>query len=428
MLPLGSPLGPRPSPPHSGGTPALLFRLPEFSAGVKVPPRDALIGGGKDVRRKTRATAADTRDAAFLGRYAGWRIAPAALQRLRQGVFPAAAVLPRLRRARCRGVRRERQGPALQLCDPPPPGSGLHATLCDRRRRARGGAADDDQHHPMPADPGGVAARHAGRNRLRETGRRDHPAPLPPSPELTAMQPKSIAIVGAAETTDLGVIPNMSQIQLHADAALNAMADAGLKPADIDGIATAGETPVTVAHYLGLTPKWVDGTAVGGCSFMIHVRHAAAAIASGLCETVLITHGESGRSGVGRTRNVVAPTSLAGQFEQPYGPMGPPTLFTIPVLRYMKTYGLTHEQLAMVAVVQREWAAKNPRATFKDPITVVDVLSSRMIAYPFRLLQCCLVTDGGGALILTTADRAKDFPTKPVYLLGTGESVALPMG
>jgi acetyl-CoA acetyltransferase len=226
------------------------------------------------------------------------------------------------------------------------------------------------------------------------------------------MRPKSIAIVGAAESTRLGVIPDMSQIQLHADAALNAMADAGLKPADIDGIATAGETPVTVAHYLGLTPKWVDGTAVGGCSFMIHVRHAAAAIASGLCETVLITHGESGRSGIGRTRNVVAPTSLAGQFEQPYGPMGPPTLFTIPVLRYMKTYGLTHETLAMVSVVQREWAAKNPRATFKTPITVEDVLNSRMIAYPFRLLQCCLVTDGGGALILVAAERAKDFPQK----------------
>jgi hypothetical protein len=94
--------------------------------------------------------------------------------------------------------------------------------------------------------------------------------------------------------------------------------------ADIDGIATAGETPVTIAHYLGLTPKRVDGTAVGGCSFMIHVRHAAAAIASGLCETVLITHGESGRSGVGRTRNVTAPTSLAGQFEQPYGPRPAP--------------------------------------------------------------------------------------------------------
>ncbi|MBV9153407.1 MAG: thiolase, partial [Alphaproteobacteria bacterium] len=110
-----------------------------------------------------------------------------------------------------------------------------------------------------------------------------------------------------------------------------------------------------------------------------------------------------------------------------YGPMGPPTLFTIPVLRYLKTYGVTQEQLAMVAVIQREWAAKNPRATFRDPITVEDVLNSRMIAYPFRLLMCCLVTDGGGALILTTADRAKDFPTKPVYLLGTGESVETPM-
>jgi acetyl-CoA acetyltransferase len=241
------------------------------------------------------------------------------------------------------------------------------------------------------------------------------------------MRPKSIAVVGAAETTRLGVIPDMSQIQLHADAALNAMADAGLKPADIDGVATAGETPVTVAHYLGITPKWVDGTAVGGCSFMLHTRHAAAAIAAGLCETVLITHGESGRSGVGRTRNIVAPSSLAGQFEQPYGPLGPPTLFTLPVLRYMKTYGLRDETLAMVSVVQREWAARNPRATFKEPITVEDVLNSRMIAYPFCLLQCCLVTDGGGALILVAAERAKDFPQKPVYILGSGESVETPM-
>jgi acetyl-CoA acetyltransferase len=241
------------------------------------------------------------------------------------------------------------------------------------------------------------------------------------------MKPKSIAIVGAAETTEMGRITNLSQIGLHADAALNAMKDAGLKPSDIDGIATAGETPTTIAHYLGITPKWADGTAVGGCSFMIHVRHAAAAIESGLCKTVLITHGESGRSGIARSRPAVSPGSLSGQFELPYGPMGPPTLFPIPVLRYMKTYGVTHEQLAMVAVVQREWAAKNPRATFKDPITVDDVLNSRMIAYPFRLLQCCLVTDGGGALILTAAERAKDFPTKPVYLLGTGESVETPM-
>jgi acetyl-CoA acetyltransferase len=241
------------------------------------------------------------------------------------------------------------------------------------------------------------------------------------------MKPKTVAVVGAAETTELGVIPNLSQIQLHADAALNALQDAGLKPSDIDGIATAGETPTTVAHYLGITPTWVDGTAVGGCSFMLHVRHAAAAINEGLCTTVLITHGESGKSRVAATPRPPFAGSLAGQFEAPFGVMGPPTMFTIPVLRYMKTYTITVEQLAIVAVVQREWAAKNPRATFRQPITVADVLSSRMIAYPFRILMCCLVTDGGGALILTSAERAKDFPQKPVYILGTGESVESPM-
>ena len=150
---------------------------------------------------------------------------------------------------------------------------------------------------------------------------------------------------------------------------------------------------MTVAHYLGLTPKWVDGTAVGGCSFMIHVRHAAAAIASGLYEMVLITHRESGRSGVGRTRNVVSPASLADQYEQPYGPMGrrlcsrsqsalhdisrrpresggPGASDGAPDPWVPACAGTTkskHKQLAMVSVVQREWAAKNPRATFKTP-------------------------------------------------------------
>ncbi|HTT36527.1 MAG TPA: thiolase [Burkholderiales bacterium] len=241
------------------------------------------------------------------------------------------------------------------------------------------------------------------------------------------MKPGSIAIVGAAETTDLGVIPHLSQIQLHADAALNALRDAALKPADIDGVACAGEVPTNIAHYLGIVPKWVDGTSVGGCSFMLHVRHAAAAISAGLCTTVLITHGESGRSRIGALPRAIPPASLQGQFEAPYGIFGPPTMFTIPVLRYMKTYGITEAQLATVSVVQREWAARNPRAMMKDPITVEDVLNSRMIAYPFRLLMCCLVTDGGGALILTSADRARDFPQKPVYILGTGESVESPM-
>jgi acetyl-CoA acetyltransferase len=237
---------------------------------------------------------------------------------------------------------------------------------------------------------------------------------------------KSIAVVGAAESTELGRIPNLSQLGIQADAALNALADCGLKPKDIDGIATTGNTP-ELAWYLGITPTWVDSTQVGGCSFMLHVRHAAAAINEGLCDVALVVHGESGRSGIGRGRFGMDPQSLAGQFEAPYGSSGPPSMFTIPVLRYMKEYGLTEEELAMVAVVQREWAGMNPRAMMRDPITVEDVLNSRLIAYPFHLLECCLVTDGGGALVLTSAERAKDFPTKPVYIVGTGESSEAPM-
>ena len=239
----------------------------------------------------------------------------------------------------------------------------------------------------------------------------------------------TVAIVGASETTELGRIPGLSQLQLHADAALNAMADAKIKPSDIDGVATAGASPTEIAHYLGLEPRWADGTSVGGCSFMLHVRHAVAAIEAGHCSTVLITHGESGRSGVGRGGffGGGGGASLAGQFEMPYGPNGPTTMFTVGVLRYMKEFGLTHEQLASVAVVQREWAGLNPRASYREPITVADVLDSRMIAYPFHKLECCLVTDGGGALILTAAERAPDFPTKHVYILGTGESVETPM-
>ena len=237
----------------------------------------------------------------------------------------------------------------------------------------------------------------------------------------------TVAIVGAAETTELGKIPHLSQIQLHADAALNTLADAGLSAKDVDGVATAGESPVAIAHYLGIAPRWVDGSSVGGCSFMLHVRHAVAAIEAGYADTILVTHGESGRSGVGRGGGGGGRASLPAQFEMPYGPMGPTTMFTIGVLRYMKQYGMTHEQLAMVAVVQREWAGLNPRASFREPITVQDVMNSRLIAYPFHLFECCLVTDGGGALILTSAERAKDFPHKPVYILGSGESVESPM-
>ncbi len=242
-------------------------------------------------------------------------------------------------------------------------------------------------------------------------------------------KPGSVAIVGASEmVSPLGVFPEYSQLGLHAESAIRAMKEAGLKPSDIDGVACAGASPTETAFYLGITPTYVDGTQVGGCSFMLHVRHAVAAIESGLARTVLITHGESGKSGIGRGGwPMGGGQAIGAQFEQWVGTMGAPSTFTIPVMRYLKKYNVTEEDLAMVAVVQREYAAKNPNAMMKDPITVEDVLNSRMIAYPFRLLMCCLVTDGAGALILTSADRAKDFPTKPVYILGTGESVETPM-
>ena len=233
-----------------------------------------------------------------------------------------------------------------------------------------------------------------------------------------------VAIIGAAETDTLGVIPDRSALQLHAEAARNAMRDCGIDRTAIDGFAAAGQSPIAVAHYLGLTPRYLDGTAIGGCSFLVHVRHACAAILAGLCETVLITHGESGRSRIGAASWPREQASIQGQFEAPYGIMGPPTLFPIGVLRYMETYGLTHEQLASVAVAQRRWASQNPRAYKRDLVTVDDVLASPMIAYPMHLLECCLVTDGGGALILTSAERAAamDLPRPPVYVLGTGES------
>jgi acetyl-CoA acetyltransferase len=236
----------------------------------------------------------------------------------------------------------------------------------------------------------------------------------------------SIAVVGAAETTRLGVIPDVSTLGLHLDAALNALADAGLKPGDVDGIASVGEHPWNVAAMLGISPHWLDSTSVGGCSPMLQVRHAVAAIAAGHCTTVLITHGESGRSRIAPQMYASAPASLFGQFEVPYGVSAPVTQFSVPVLRYLKTFNMQQEDLALAAVIQREWAAMNPRASLRNPITVDDVMNSAMISYPFRKLMCCVVTDGGGALILTSSERAKDFPTRPVYIMGTGEGIENP--
>ncbi|HIC48961.1 MAG TPA: thiolase [Dehalococcoidia bacterium] len=244
------------------------------------------------------------------------------------------------------------------------------------------------------------------------------------------------AIVGASETTELGIIPDKTPFQLHVDASVNAIKDCGIDKKEIDGIATT-MNPAALAHYLGITPNWIDNTQVGGTSFLIHVRHAAAAIASGLCETVLVSMAESGRSNVGQitpsnsssTKNLegIKDNTFPGQFESIYGVYGPTTQFGLGVLRYLKETGTTHEQLASVPVAQRRWSNKVPRAMYRDLITIDDVLESRMICYPFHLLECCLVTDGGGALIITGSDNANNFAKNPVYILGTGESVETPI-
>jgi acetyl-CoA acetyltransferase len=236
-----------------------------------------------------------------------------------------------------------------------------------------------------------------------------------------------VAIVGAAETERIGVVPDLSALEMHAESARTAVRDAGLTLADVDGIASAGIPPATVAHHLGIAPTYLDGTNIGGASFLAHVRHAAAAIAAGLCRTILITHGESGRSRVGTLGRTTEPDSPEGQFEAPYGALGAVTRFPIGVMRYMKEFGLTPEQLASVPVAQRKWAGKVTRAMYRKPITVDDVLGSRIVSYPLHLLECCLVTDGGGALVVTAADRAWAAPKPPVFVLGTGEASETPM-
>jgi acetyl-CoA acetyltransferase len=234
----------------------------------------------------------------------------------------------------------------------------------------------------------------------------------------------SAAIAGVGESDRLGRLPDKSALQLHMEATHNALADAGLRKSDVDAVFTSGRnTANDLPEYLGIRPRFVGGTQVGGCSFLLHVEHAMAAIAAGLCEVALITHGESGYSRVGMPAPRWGNDSTNNQFELCHGTSGPPTGYAFAATRHMHEYGTTSEQLAEVAVATRRWAALNPKAYARDPITTDDVLGSRLIAWPFHLLDCCLVTDAGGAAIVTSAERARDLPKKPVYVLGTGECV-----
>ncbi len=239
----------------------------------------------------------------------------------------------------------------------------------------------------------------------------------------------TVAIVGAAETEEIGTVA-LSSLGLAADAARRALADCGLTPADVDGVAISGLNPylpVLVAHSLGIEARWMDATMVGGCSNLVHLRHAAAAIATGQCDVVLVTHGESGRSGIGGPGFRPTADSWQGQFELPYGTVGPMTLLTLGALRFLHARGLGRDTLARVVVAQRGWAARNPRALRRDPITVDEVLDAPLVAWPFTRPMCCVTTDAGGAYVVTSAERARDLPRPPVYVLGTGEATGAAM-
>lgn len=236
-----------------------------------------------------------------------------------------------------------------------------------------------------------------------------------------------VVIAGAAESERLGTVPDESVWRLAAGPTLAALAQCGLTIADVDGIASTLPV-VELAYYLGIAPRWLDGTVVGGCSYMLHVRHAAAAIASGAASVVVVAHGESGRSRVGSPPMVPNPSSAGGQFEQIYGMAGTFSSFTIPALAYLHRYGLDDTALAEVPAAQSAWASQNPRATRGKLLTPDDVLSSRMIAWPFRVLECCPRSDGGGALVLMSAERAADLDRQhpAVTVLGSGEASEAP--
>ena len=231
----------------------------------------------------------------------------------------------------------------------------------------------------------------------------------------------SVAIVGVAESDEIGKVEHRSSLQHHAEAAYNALDDAGLSVNDVDGLFTAGYSTLVVGEYLGIQPSFTDSTYVGGASFVIHIAHAMAAINAGYCNVALITHGQAGRSG--RTRASLDPAEPGPQFEVPYGFIGAPINYAMTCRRYMHEHGedQTRRGMAEIAVATRKWAMMNPKAYMRDPMTFDDYHNSRWISWPFHLLDCCLVTDAGAAVVVASAERARDLKKRPVWVLGAAE-------
>ena len=239
---------------------------------------------------------------------------------------------------------------------------------------------------------------------------------------MSGLERGSVAVVGAAES-DLGqVAPDTSIVDLMAQATMRALDDCGLKLSDIDAVLSATTqsryAPMLLAEYLRIKPKFLDGTFIGGSSFMSHVAHAHAAIQLGICEVAVIAYGSTQRT----VSRAMASAREYNPFETPYRPFLPASAYALAAARHMHEFGTTREQLAEVAVAARKWALMNPVAWEKEPLTIEQVLNARMVSYPFTVRDCCLVTDGGGAIILTSAARAKTLTKKPVYVLGVGEA------
>lgn len=236
----------------------------------------------------------------------------------------------------------------------------------------------------------------------------------------------SVAIVGVAES-DLG-ITNKSIYQLQTQAASRALAEAGLSFGDVDGLATTGVqrfSATSMAEYWGIQPSWVSSTMEGGSSFELFVGAAVDAIEAGRCEVALISYGSNQRSAsTRRLGGVVESHTPEAQFEAPYGVLMPISFYAMAAQRHFHEFGTTPDDLAEVAIAAREWALLNPKAYRygAGPLTHNDVVTSSIISSPLRGIDCCLVVDGGGAVILTSIERARDLPMPPIEVLGQGQS------
>mgnify|MGYP003707209109 FL=1 len=236
-----------------------------------------------------------------------------------------------------------------------------------------------------------------------------------------------IAIVGVGES-DIGKVPGMTGLGLNAQAAKRALENAGLKVSDIDGVLTAYSFTEpyfmlgsVLCEYLGLKPRYNASVVVGGGSPAVMLKHAAEAILAGSADTILVCAGENRATGQSRDSAISALLAVGHPyFEQPYGG-SIPGYYAMIARRHMYMYGTTREHLAHIAVNTRRHALLHPNAHMKSAITLDDVLSAKPIADPLGMLDCCLISDGAGAFIVTSAERAKDLKSKPSYLLGIGE-------